>query len=96
MKPRTKLTPDEITIVCEALLGTCRGVDEMLESYELPAGDYALEQIGEAMDDHGFLCTGCEWWCEISEQNVDAREDSYCDDCASDAKQAEPENWEDE
>lgn len=72
-------------------------VDEVFETLKNGANVLApyqiLEDMGiletdafyDALDNVGFECSSCAWWCEISELNDEASEDAgenICEGCA--------------
>ncbi len=67
---RTKT--DKVRALADRLLGTT----DPLPDWALDDQDVCLE-----LDLLIWLCTGCGWWCEVSEMEADEYEDEYCEDC---------------
>lgn len=73
------MKPDEIDSVCEYLIGTCESVDHALELHEQEATDDNRAAVLERMDDFGFRCESCGWWCETGDYSPVA--DDVCAEC---------------
>ncbi len=75
------MTPERADEIVHQLLGTCRGIDELLDEGEDPYDDV----LTGAIDAEIFCCDDCGWWCEICEANVEEsakRNNDVCTDCA--------------
>ena len=74
------MTTEQITEICEALIGTAQTIGETLESHGFEDNDENHEDVESAMDSHGFECQSCNWWCEFSEHH----KGDLCGDCMGD------------
>ena len=69
--------------IASNLQGTCRSL--LVELEEIEREDLELNQeFCNVLDSLVFECTGCSWWCEISEMTNDPEHDWHCTDCAPD------------
>jgi hypothetical protein len=76
-RDKTKLIND----IVDDLRGSSTGLHSMLESHDaewLEDDDELLT----AIDDSIFLCSMCDWWCEMSEMSEHPDHDYECTDCA--------------
>lgn len=71
------LTEDQVTEICEYLIGTCESVQDAITKHDFEDTDDAIDQVNERIDDIGFCCELCGWWCELSESN----DCDICNDC---------------
>ena len=62
--------------VIEYLRGSCRSVAEAEFAFDMEGLEDATD-FCQALDDELFMCEGCGWWCERSEE----REQGKCEDC---------------
>lgn len=81
-----ELTPEQrqvkdkrITTIIEELRGTPKALHEVMTEYE-----QIDEDILDAIDGELFLCSKCDWWCEISEEAESSLAadtfEPFCDD----------------
>lgn len=62
--------------IIQDLLGTCQVLDEVAAYWGID--ELTLADI-QYIESDIFLCVGCGWWCDLSEQHYD--EEPLCDDC---------------
>ncbi len=78
-----KISNEEVQEAIDILQGTCDTLDGAIQETtgndELGEDDLTSEQHN-LIDNQIFLCTECNWWCEISEQAEDDNE-PICQDC---------------
>lgn len=65
--------------VGEALLGTCGGLIDTLESLEISEALMDDRDFCAGLDATAMLCQTCEWWCAPDELD----DDCNCGDCSS-------------
>jgi len=82
-----KLTDEQLKKLYEYLNGTTNSVQSGLESIEVNADDYDVNDIEEQLADENLeICPGCGWWVE-SDELVGVDDDEYdgdqvmCEDC---------------
>lgn len=64
----------------DRLLGTCKNLEDVLESEFGEEGAYLLNfdaELLRELDDATMMCEACNWWCEPGELD----DDQICDDC---------------
>lgn len=63
------------------LRGTCLSLDEACDTFNL---DSMNQELCDALDDRIFLCTECNWWCEIHEESSEevGAQEWICAQCA--------------
>lgn len=76
----------DIDRIIEDLLGTCKSLVSVLDSYGLTEDDLS-DKERFLMDNEIFLCDECGWWMEISQ----CTEDGICEDCNPDNEYNEEE-----
>lgn len=71
------LTHNELNAICEAIEGTCRDLETVVE--ELTSRDFDDLTVGELqeIDNCVVCCETCGWWVDAG--GVD--EDGNCEDC---------------
>ena len=72
----------KIIKVAEAIMGTCKNLDDFIEDEfgeGITAGDLDIELL-RTLDDITMECQGCGWWCESG----DLDDEQVCSDCNED------------
>jgi len=70
-----------IEYIIQSLNGTIGSLEEYEEEYTKKG--YSWEELLIELDQQIFNCTGCGWWCDISEENIQD-EEQVCEDCFED------------
>jgi len=71
------ISPDfKIDKFIEELLGSCLSLDVALSRFDMDYSDLT-EEHNAAIDNEIFLCSDCDWWCELPEMS----EDGLCESC---------------
>ena len=69
------------------LQGSCKSLAEYFVANEDEYGDMEEDDLTDKdysdLEDHIFLCTACNWWCEEG-TNHGENGDNECDDCFED------------
>lgn len=90
-----KISNDQFEKIINYLQGSCMNMEEAIhhttENDDLCEDDITESQMAH-LDQEIFLCTDCNWWCEISEE-VKSEEDGEmgCRDCNPDEEDEEDE-----
>lgn len=72
------MTPERIEEIIEALRGTPKSLEDVLQEGEDPNDQTLCDSIDNAI----FCCRVCEWWCDLGEANESPTGDGdECDDC---------------
>lgn len=77
--PFTPENRDKMLRVAEYLSGTCKSLEDGLES-EFGEGVDVIEfdiELLRTLDDQVMCCEGCQWWCETH----DLDDNQLCEDC---------------
>ena len=76
-----KFTRENIDELIQYLQGSCNSLDEGIQTI---LGDYDSTDLSpencDQIDNEIFLCTGCGWWCEVSEMSEEDDE-QVCVEC---------------
>ncbi len=77
------LTVLEVTQLGEALLGTCRSLDQGIADLNIDddTRDIDTSEAHSEISDEVELCEGCGWWCEVGELELHRGGDLCCEDC---------------
>jgi hypothetical protein len=78
--PYTPENRAKILEVADTLLGTCKGLDDVLQEV-FGDEDLTMYEVDtlllQELDDSTMECAACGWWCETGELD----DDQICDDC---------------
>jgi hypothetical protein len=69
-----------VEIIAEALRGTCRSLQSVLEDNDMDGADDDMN-FCLALDSLVFCCEACEWWCEMSEMGEREDDRWICEEC---------------
>lgn len=69
------------------LQGTCLSLEEGLTQLDPEGPDGLTPEEASDLDQEGFLCEDCSWWCEASEANENpSGGGDLCDDCKEESE----------
>ena len=75
---RAKLFAD----IIEHLRGSGQSVHDAEQAFGVEGLEDSAEFCAALDDDELFLCDGCGWWCEVSEEAEGDGTERNCEDCA--------------
>ena len=72
----------DINVIIDDLRGTCKSIDESVES-NYPGMEYSdlTTEDFEKVDSEIFECTQCNWWCDQDECKEDESGQWVCEGC---------------
>lgn len=75
-------TDFDIQPIVDSLLGTCNTLQSALDDHYPGMDEYDMTSSDhDALDNQIFLCSTCNWWCEIHEAHETEGGENECDDC---------------